>query len=477
MFELPDLSVFARLVPLLPRPRGIRPVRAVALATDCLAGCSVIDPVPVEPQTALLWQAPHAAANTAHAASAGSSATGAFDPMADAATCHDDGRFVGGLAAAICEVDLRRLAYLRRAAAVVNGNANYNAALWPLGAAAVFEKLRGAPNAKLLLPATLGAAAYGFVTSGIPEREKIYLEASRQLGCAIVSAAPDLVEQHEIDPLVGPPLQSPPPLRAALVQLDLQIEAYDDARAVLLADLKPRPGTAATSAARSGNVFDRWSVQGGGRAAIRGDDKRTGVATETRARLVHARTQLSAGQALLRKLESGAPAAALRGRAAHVDATLYKQLADKAPAPANPASAAGDFNALARAMLTLQGSLEATNPAAAASDPLETALPHALFDGLAPDSQAALRKFQQRYAAGLRKRTQHVSDWLASHAAARQDTTEVLKQAGCSADGADAVQDATKSATDVARKLIERAKTSNSPDSAAVTNAPLESAK
>jgi hypothetical protein len=346
---------------------------------------------------------------------------------------------------------------------VVNGVANYNAAMWPLGAAAVYEKLRGAPNRNLLLPATLAAASYGFVTAGIPAREKIYVEAARQLGCAIVSAAPDLYLESDVDPKQAEPNQSPPALRPSLIELAQQIAAYDRKRADMLADLQPRRGTAAVTVKPSSNVFERWSQPaGGGRAAVRGDDKRSMVAAETRARLVHARAQLAAGQALLRRLESGATAMALRGRMALTDATVHKQLADQAPAPSNPASAAADFKTLTGALLTLQAAAEASAPAAgAAPDPLETALPATVFDGLDTNSAKAVRQFQKAQAAALRDRVQAVSEWLARHATGRQEVAQSLEQAGCTPRGEDAAQDATKLLLDISRKLSERAKTSN----------------
>ncbi len=427
-----------------------------------LTSCGVLDPVPVESGTTRLWSPPPRKASTA----TGADKAGAATPLsenADSAACSATSRFIGGLDLAICEADQRRLAYLQRSAAVVNGVANYNAAMWPLGAAAVYEKLRGAPNHNLLLPATLAAASYGFMTAGIPAREKIYVEAARQLGCVIVSAAPDLYRLGDVDPELAVPHQSPPALRPALNQLALQIAAYDRERADMLADLQPRRGTAAVTVKPSGNVFERWSQPaGGGRAAVKGDDKRNMVAAETRARLVHARAQLAAGQALLRRLEDGATATALRGRMALIDATVHKQLADQAPAPSSPASAAADFKSLTGALLTLQAAAEASAPAAsAAPDPLETALPAAVFDGLDPNSAKAVRQFQKTQAAALRDRVQAVSDWLARHATGRQEVAQSLEQSGCTPRGEDAAQDATKLLLDISRKLSERAKTSN----------------
>jgi hypothetical protein len=437
-----------------------RPLRRVRAATGVgaalLAGCGVLNPVP------------DAALGGRLAPRAPGTAAAAGQPLTAAATvpaCANSASFVGALDVAVCEVDARRLGYLQRSADVLNGQANYNALLWPLGAVAVYEKLRGAPNAKLLLPAVLGTAAYGFVSSGIPDRQKVYLDAARQLACAIVAAGPDLYQPHEIDPLPGP-VQTPRTLRGVLVDLGHSVDAYEGARADLLAMLKPRPGTAAV--AGSNDVFGRWQAAAGGRAATKGEDSRGKVATETQARLVQARAQLALGQALLRRLESGAPAAALLGRAARIDAQVQQQLADKAPPPANPASAAAEFKALARATLTLQANIDGAT-AAALPDPLDAALPVAIFDGLDAGSQQRLQQFQQLQMAHLRKASQHVGDWLARHRAGQQDAGAALEQAGCSA-GAVALPEAIKAATDAvnaaAANAAGRPRTSNSPGTA-----------
>jgi len=439
------------------------PLAVAALALAGLTACGVLDPVPTDAGTTRLWP-PQRPASTPTQAQRSTTADTAPSAADAAGACSAIDSFVGGLGSAMCEADQRRLAYLGRSAAVVNGVANYNAALWPLGAAAVHEKLRGAPNRNLLLPATLAAAAYGFVNAGIPAREKVYIEASRQLACAFASAAPDLYLPSEIDPAVAMPHQSPPALRPALSQLGMQIRAYERARVALLADLQPRAGSAAVAAPRNGNVFDKYAAQGGGRAAVKGDDKREQVAAQTRARLVHARAQLAAGQALLQRLDSGAPATALRGRMAAIDAIVHQQLAEAAPKPTNPASAAADFKGIANAIVTLQASIDATAPVAdSPPDPLEAALPAALYGGLDTTSADALRQFQKTHAADLRMRVQDVADWLARHAAVRQEAAQTLELAGCTPRGEDAAQSATKALLEAARRLAERGKTSNSP--------------
>lgn len=466
-----------------PAPRLGSRLGAAVLAAAGVAACGVIDPVPAESSATRLWRPPPM--QGAASASGTGTGTGKIDGQstsaADAAACADDKHFVGGLGGAICEADQRRLAYLQHSAAVVNGVANYNAMLWPLGAAAVHEKLRGAPNSKLILPAVLAAAGYGFISSGIPKREAIYIEAARQLGCAIVGAGPDLYRWNEVEPLhQAVPHQAPHALRPALSELALQIKHYDAARADLLADLQPRPGKpAVVGAPRSNNVFERWTppAGGGGKAAVKGDDKRPQVIAETRARLVHARAQLSAGHAVLRRLEGGAAATGLRARIAVIDATVHKQLAEQAPPPASPASSAAAFKA---ALVAQASADDAALAAAAAPDPLETALPHSVFDGLDSKSADALRKFQKVHAAALRNQVQMVSDWLSRHAAARQEVEQTLLASGCTTKGEDALLDATKIVLDTVRKAAERAKTSNTgttPTADPASNTPLPAAK
>lgn len=453
------------LVAIRPRPPSGQGLAVAILAAGSLIACGVIDPVPAESSATRLWRAPPVSGKAAEAGG-GSASKGTGTATADASACPDDSEFIGGLGAAICEADQRRLAYLQRSATAINSIANYNAMLWPLGAAAVHEKLRGAPNSKLILPAVLAAASYGFINAGIPKREAIYIEAARQLGCAIVGAGPDLYRWSEVDPQnVAVPHQAPHALRPALSQLALHIKSYDEARADLLADLQPRAGKPAVAGApRSNNVFERWTAppSGGGKAAVKGADKRPEVAAETRARLVHARAQLAEGHVVLRRLEGGATATALRGRIALIDATVHKQLAEQAPAPTSPASAASDFKTLARAIVTLQASADASEPTSAKPDPLETALPHTVYDGLDAKSADALRKFQKVHAAPLRNQVQAVGDWLARHATTRQEVAQTLEASGCTTKAEDALQDATKLVLEtITRKAAERAKTSN----------------
>lgn len=403
-----------------------------------LAGCGVLNPVPEPALDAGLLPSglrlpPDVMAGQATLGSKAATSTGGPNgTAANAGPCASAGDYVGGLGLAICSVDASRLDLQRRGAEVVNGQVNFNAMQWPLGAAAVFEKLRGAPNRALLLPAVMAAGAYGFVTSGIPERQAIYLAASRQLACAVVAAGPDLYFQHEIDTRVGAPLQSPPPLRQALVQLEIQINETVRARTHLLAVARPRPGVAGKAATpKSANTFDLWQPKpNGGRAAQPGADSREQLRRETAARLALAREQLDLGGKLLRRLDSGAPAAALLARAARIDADLQKALAAKAPLPAEPASTARRF--IAQVPLSLQGAADD----AAAPDPMDPALPDGVADGLDAGSQQALRDYQTQHAASLLQRTLAVAAWMARHRSARSDITDTLTAAGCTSSGA-----------------------------------------
>jgi len=386
-----------------------------------LTGCTIVQPVPESAQGGRLSSRLSDA--TARAA----------DPAASAAAakeCDGPSAYAGRLDLAICDADARRLSYVRRSADVLNQTATYNALLWPLGAAGLYEKLRGAANSSLLLPAAVAAGAYGFISSGVPDRQRNYLAAARQLSCAIVASGVDLYATGEVDSDAHDRhalrLASPMPLAAAVSDLRLQIGQYEQGRADVLAQLKPRPGSAAQA---STNFFDAAALRhnGGGGGSQR-SDSRALVRGETRARLNHAYAELGRAQALLRRLSSGAASRALRAEAARVDAELQERLALKAAPPADPASVAVSLLATQRSLLQLQAGRDTQTPTV---DVLEPALPPEAYDGLDAGSADKLRGFQRQHAALLRAAQAEVADWLARHEAGRRDVDIALVQAGC----------------------------------------------
>ena len=158
---------------------------AEVFAAAGLLSCTLLQPVPQADEKGFFGTT---ASKPAAAASAGSSTAPSEASTAD---CLSRGAalpaacFADGLGVVMDQTEAKRRALLNSAREVVNNQVAFNALLYPFGAAAVYEKLRGASNHNLLLPALLGSAAYGFMGAGIPEREKQYLQAANELQCSL----------------------------------------------------------------------------------------------------------------------------------------------------------------------------------------------------------------------------------------------------------------------------------------------------
>lgn len=394
---------------------------SIGLVALACTACTLFEPVPPEARSARLWQPAGRDAGAIRSAEAGSE-------------CESPSRFAGDLDLAICVADAQRLAYVEHAAVVLNAEASYNALLWPLGAAAVYEKLRGAGNRSLLLPAALASASYGLMTSGIPDREANYLAAARRLACAIGAAGADLYPRTHVDtrawPYWQPESPSLVPLEPAVTTLRTAVANYEAERTLLLADAKPRPA----SATRSSNVTYLDAVFAlTGRGGAAGRNSVPQLEAETKAKLAGARKRLAQGDALLRRLQSGAAAQSLRQEAADVEAELQQQLAAKAPPPALPANVAATLVANTQAVVQLQGAVAERD--GEALDAGDAALSSKALDGLHPDTAKRVAAFQRDQAVPLWRALLPVDEWLARHAAERDELARTLAAAGCVAAG------------------------------------------
>lgn len=244
--------------------------------------------------------------------------------------------FADHLGEVIDAVDKERLAYLNKAREVSNDNATYNALMYPFGAAAVYEKLRGAPNRKLLLPAVLAAGLYGFMNSGVPDREKQYLRAAAALQCAILRQAQYLYRRGEVEVDTAGP-QPPAVLQTLDKQLQTQIDTFESARIDLLVSLQPAAPVIPLGPA--GAIERRKS--GGGGAAAPTIDLRGDVIQRTQDQLQVANKTLTS----LGDLRSDIRFAAWRlvQDVQSLSVSIQKDLSDKVPAPKDPFVIAKDF--------------------------------------------------------------------------------------------------------------------------------------
>ena len=287
---------------------------AAFAGTLALAACSITQPVRLPSQGTLFAGGQAAAALAAAVPTASEGAAKASDEALLAAArslvdkadrpCRDDEAaapqcFAGGLGLAMDALDARRIELVGLAAQVSNGNATYNALLYPAGGVAIFEKLRGATNRNLLLPAVGAASLYGFMNSGVVDRERHYLRAAGELHCAIVRSASWLYPQSQIiaDARAahrpGVEVQA---LETVLDKLRGALAVFARKRVKLLGELEPVAAKAPATPANSVSARED-AAAGRGRGGSAGSDSRQEINQRTR-------RQLESAQAVLEELRA-----------------------------------------------------------------------------------------------------------------------------------------------------------------------------
>lgn len=407
------------------------PVAAAAL----IAACAVVDPIrpPAYGTHFSNGKAADAAARAASVptreqAQAGNATAGTTPPANTASgECAGEalrpGCFAGGLGLAIDQLDERRIELVHLAKQVSNGNATYNALLYPLGGAAVYEKLRGATNRNLLLPAVAAASLYGFVNSGIVDRERHYLRAASELHCAIVRSGSLLYLQQEIvaDTGTRPGL----PLDLAIARLHWAARDYSRGRVTMLGDLQPRPGS---RPAALNSVQQRLSdVDGRGRGGSAGKDSRAEIDRRTRVQLEAAQGALRRARDLRGQIaESGLR---LRSEWADIEQEFQRLLSERVPLPVAPEQAARELQSRSNELLRLQGAPVTAEPG---SEDLDPKFPAALYDGISAETQPHLSRFASAHAVALADAREDVQTWLDNHAERKARVDNEVRRAGCS---------------------------------------------
>lgn len=343
------------------------------------------------------------------------------------ANCEPAGRYAGGLGEALCDADVRRLQLLGFAAEATNTNATYNAWLWPLGSAALYEKMRGAPNSKLLLPAALAAGVFGYINAGIPDRAKRYLGGAGKLACVMVEGSAELYTSAELErPLdEGMPFtpEAAPGLDAALRTLRDEARQYNRARASLLAGLTLRSGPAKDTSTFVAQAAARHRGGSGGGGV---KDSRADIRRETQARLDLALKVLDDGRAAHARIHSSGWR--LRAATSEADRLLQLSLSDQVAPPESPASATAQIMAQLNLLAAQSGVVASTVP-----DATDAALPVTLFEGLSPDSRRGLQAFQTSFGGPLYEAIHDVNAWLKDHARRRESARQAATEIGCAA--------------------------------------------
>lgn len=376
--------------PCRPRVRCVLPVAALAVAA-----CSILDPVPPPAQVTVF--------GGGKAAKAAAVAASGPERSDKAPACESGTRgpacFAGELGNAVDEADERRIVLLSRARDVSNGNAAFNAIQFPFGAAALYEKLRGAPNHNFLLPAAIAAGAYGFVNSGVVDRERHYLREAFELHCAIVRAGRYLYLDDEINtPAEQASSGGPPSLLQLISRLDGGLSAFDKKRIANSFDLKGRAGSGVPSDARARRVAEA-SGRGGGTA---GNNKtqevqerwslQAATASALRERLIKLRRTIN---------DAGA---SFRREVADIAQQAQGTLSERVPLPRSPKQTAED----------LKADLVAQSGAAGVSA-LDPVLPRALQAGLSDTSLLNAKAFAETEGLALKVAYAAANDWAIAH--------------------------------------------------------------
>ena len=215
----------------------------VAVTMSLMAtGCGILEPIDARNVPRLIALSPPAAVAKAGAASSVEDRTPA---------CSEDG-FAGDLKGVMCETDQRRVHLMREAGVSTNQVVDFNAVSWPVASALLYWKLKDSVKNSLLLPAAIATGAYGFLNSGIPDRDKLQRAAALELACALEDASSSLYTQKDFDS--GESWSTPKDidgdesslprrsLKQSLDMLSMRIQKFRLAAAGVTDSLAPQPG-------------------------------------------------------------------------------------------------------------------------------------------------------------------------------------------------------------------------------------------
>ena len=398
--------------------------RGALIAVALLASsCAVVDPINTAPRGSFFsgGRGAEAAAN-AFPQSAIASDFKRERPAFDQRTCANKSPlppdcFAGGLGYAIDDLDERSIQLTQLAAKVTNGNATYNALLYPLGAGAIYEKLRGAPNRNLLLPAVAAAAIYGYVNSGVPDRERHYLRTALELQCAIGRSVGVLYPNSKI--VIGADPRNYDSLDGKISALRGAIRNFSADR-IKLTKLQPKAGSRPP---QLGLVDGRLAqAQGKSRGSTPGKDSRADIERRVRIQLEYARSVLVRVADIRNEIDSSGNR--LRSEWIEIEQEAQRMLSERVPLPIPPSQATKDFRA--NIVLTAQG-----DEARPSNDDLEPIFPAASRDGIDKKSEDILEKFSTDSAIPLAEARAAIEDWLEEHVKQKARVDEAVRRSGC----------------------------------------------
>jgi hypothetical protein len=397
-----------------------------------LVACTVVQPIPPARDDLRFPAAPRVPQPEA----CRSAGAGARDCLVPAVPLEG---YFGNLGTQIWNTDLQRSEYTRLAAEKTNLGSLYNAMLWPVGVYVGARSLASPSPSLVRDAAAFALAAYGVLSAGVPDRDRLYLEASRQLACAITFAAPSLYARPDI--LEGQEgfsaLRSLPPGHASLAQtagsLTLARKEYAQGFTVTLAALRARKPPGAAPATDVDARFARLKGGGGGTAA-------SGAAT-IQLFAEHGRAQQALAQTLSGQLASlhthlqVDAAGRLQERSNRIHDRLSAALIARAPALSEPGATLGQvmdlFGKAVKAAGAPAGSASAAGKAKGEGGAVPWEVNEKTLAGLTKDSADALVAFEVGKQGTLNAAIAAAQAWLAQHQARVDDARTVAARSSC----------------------------------------------
>jgi len=387
---------------------------AALLLLALLAGCTVLQPIPPLRNDLYFPSKPRSMAPDSCSQS-GADETSCLVPAVPL-----EGYF-GDLGREIWSVDLERRKYAAMAAEKTNLASLYNAMLWPTGAYLVGRSaITSLPTSVLIGVSSFLTATYGVLGSGIPDRDKLYIEASIRLTCAIALATvdlyakPDILDGYDEYDELRTLMPGTPSLSDVRQELTEARKAYTAPFNSLVAELQSR--TARAPAYKPIDVEVRFNKLRGNTGAA-GNTGASGANTIERFTENGLKRQEKA-QDLLEKITSlysklrQEVRNTLRDRANSVRVRLDQALIARAPALSAPGMTVNQVSALINSVPPSgdPGTLKGRAKAQAGAD--TWVLTARMLAGLTKESAQKLKAFNGSEQANLDQAIEKVEKWL-----------------------------------------------------------------
>lgn len=330
--------------------------------------------------------------------------------------------FHGGLGRALWETDVRRRALLSQAADHTNMNSAYNALLWPLGAYVIERKIRQ-PDWRTLDVAAMAAASYGLLSSGIPDRDLLYVRTASRMACSIALFDADLYLKKDIKPTSYVAHAHEPDWLHRTQSGDTFVERLDELnwaaknfaaeREVVLLNLKLQKQSSASTGANPADKA-RLAAKGLTTSPKKQKDPTKDFIFETDSLLAKAQAQLDAALKLQQQLDDAGNR--LRRQRIAIESALTQGLNERTPALQAPSSVATQIaQAFEAGMASERKFVQRVNQQAGTARTEDWVPTPAVLADLDESSRDRMVKFWTGERATLKRTMAGMAEWTARH--------------------------------------------------------------